>query len=99
MGEQPPPVLARLPLATPGNGRRIGRAQPRPIGEISQKVKAHLGCDLAIALGHHHPLDGPCSVHSGSALLGWVLRVSTTAVSLAGRAFSPDRSPSAAQAW
>jgi hypothetical protein len=88
LGQQPPPVLPQCALAAPRHRRRIGGSEPGSIGDITEKVQPHEGGHLVVTLGHHHPLDGPCSVHFGSALLGWVLRVSTTAVSLAGRAFS-----------
>jgi hypothetical protein len=63
LGQQPAPVLARRPLARPGHGRRIGRSQAEPIGEIPKKVHAHQGGGLGVALGHHQRLHGACSVH------------------------------------
>jgi len=88
LGQQPAPVMTGGAFAAPWNSSRIGRSEPASIGEISQKMQADLGDDLAVAFHHHDALCCLGSVHLGSALLFGSLLLSSSAVSLTRRAFS-----------
>lgn len=71
--------VSRRPPSYPGArpaGQRhdcgIRRSEAGTIAEFPREVQPDPRGDLVVARGDHHPFEGPCSLHSGSALLGWV---------------------------